>query len=191
MRPRDPRLDIVRLKEHLWRLTNLAGFRGLLIRFKRSSEPKDKGVHPGYRQLSRTLRMLKCLNGTANPSRCSTFPRTPPAFHSPQQPGVEPHGREYKDTPRPYGGYSVDDLYQFLSSYTLRREPGSEIEYSNLGAGLLGHVLACRAGTDYETLLRSRITQPLNMPDTGITFAPSMKQRMASGHKGNLLPATK
>jgi CubicO group peptidase (beta-lactamase class C family) len=99
-------------------------------------------------------------------------------------------GGEIKDTADIFGFYSVDDLYQFLSSYTLPREPGSEIEYSNLGAGLLGHVLACRAGTDYETLLRSRITEPLNMPDTGITFAPSMKQRMASGHKGNLLPAT-
>jgi CubicO group peptidase (beta-lactamase class C family) len=99
-------------------------------------------------------------------------------------------GGEIKDAADLFVFYSVDDLYPFLSSYTLPRDPGSEIEYSNLGAGLLGHVLACRAGTDYETLLRSRITRPLNMPDTGITFAPSMKQRMASGHKGNLLPAT-
>jgi len=97
---------------------------------------------------------------------------------------------EIKDAADLFVFYSVNDLYQFLSSYTLPREPGSEIEYSNLGAGLLGHVLACRAGADYENLLRSRITQPLSMPDTGITFAPSMKQRMASGHKGNLLPAT-
>src|SRR5215468_5426724 len=97
---------------------------------------------------------------------------------------------EIKDAADLFAFYSADDLYQFLSSYTLPRDPGSEIEYSNLGAGLLGHVLACRAGTDYETLLKSRITQPLNMPDTGITFAPSRKQRMASGHKGNLLPAT-
>ena len=99
-------------------------------------------------------------------------------------------GGEIKDAADLFGFYSVDDLYQFLSSYTLPRDPGSEIGYSNLGAGLLGHVLACRAGTDYETLLRGRITQPLGMLDTGITFAPSMKQRMAIGHKGNLLPAT-
>ena len=50
------------------------------------------------------------------------------------------------DDPRnPYPDYSVDDLYQFLSGYTLSRDPGSDFEYSNLGAGLLGHPLAYRA----------------------------------------------
>jgi CubicO group peptidase (beta-lactamase class C family) len=88
----------------------------------------------------------------------------------------------------PYAGYSVDDLYQFLSGYTLPRDPGSEFEYSNLGGGLLGHVLAYRAGTDYESLIRSRITQPLSMPDTGITLSSSMEQRMATGHNEILAP---
>src|SRR6202043_3934618 len=87
-----------------------------------------------------------------------------------------------KDPSNPYTGYSVDDLYQFLSGYTLPRPPGFEVEYSNLGAGLLGHLLAYRAGTDYETLIRTRITEPLNMQDTGITLSSSMKQRMATGH---------
>jgi len=90
---------------------------------------------------------------------------------------------------KPEAGYSVDDLYQFLSGYTLPRDPGSEYEYSNLGAGLLGHLLACRAGTDYESLIRSRIARPLSMPDTGITFSASMKQRMATGHNAMLAPA--
>src|ERR1017187_3893423 len=88
----------------------------------------------------------------------------------------------------PYPDYSVNDLYQFLSDYTLPRDPGSEFEYSNLGAGLLGHVLPCRAGTNYESLIRSRITQPLSMPDTGITLSSSMKQRMATGHNAMLTP---
>ena len=76
-----------------------------------------------------------------------------------------------KDPANPYAEYTVDDLYEFLSSYTLPRDPGSEFEYSNLGVGLLGHLLANRAGMDYESLIRSRITQPLAMPATG--FAPS------------------
>jgi CubicO group peptidase (beta-lactamase class C family) len=80
----------------------------------------------------------------------------------------------------------VDDLYPFLSGYTLPRDPGSEFEYSNLGAGLLGHLLAYRSGTDYESLIEIRITRPLNMPDTGITLS-SMEQRMATGH--NAMPA--
>jgi serine-type D-Ala-D-Ala carboxypeptidase/endopeptidase len=84
--------------------------------------------------------------------------------------------------------YSTEDLYKFLSSYTLPRDPGSEYEYSNLGAGLLGHLLARRAGTDYESLIRSRITQPLSMPYTGITQDSSMNQRMATGHTAMLAP---
>src|SRR5215510_13382960 len=95
-----------------------------------------------------------------------------------------------KDPANPYAGYTVDDLYEFLSSYTLPRDPGCEFEYSNLGVGLLGHLLANRAGMDYESLIRSRITQPLAMPDTGITLSSSMKQRMATGHNAFLAPVT-
>uniref|UniRef100_Q01UA1 Beta-lactamase n=1 Tax=Solibacter usitatus (strain Ellin6076) TaxID=234267 RepID=Q01UA1_SOLUE len=99
-----------------------------------------------------------------------------------------PGNLKLKDARNPYADYRVDDLYEFLSGYALPRDPGSEFEYSNLGGGLLGHVLACRAGTDYESLIRSRITQPLGMPDTGITLSGSMKGRMATGHNAMLAP---
>ncbi|HEV3202596.1 MAG TPA: serine hydrolase [Bryobacteraceae bacterium] len=89
---------------------------------------------------------------------------------------------------KPEADYSMEDLYQFLSGYTLPRDPGSEYEYSNLGAGLLGHLLACRAGTDYESLIRSRIARPLGMPDTGITFSSSRNQHVATGHNAMLEP---
>src|SRR5215469_6951809 len=95
------------------------------------------------------------------------------------------------DPANPYVYYSVDDLYQFLSGYTLPRDPGSEFEYSNLGVGLLGHLLAYRTGTDYESLIRLRITQPLSMPDTSITLSSSMEQRMATGHTATLAPVAK
>ena len=88
---------------------------------------------------------------------CSGLPRVPGNLNP-------------KDPANPYADYSVDDLYQFLSGYTLPRDPGSEVECSNLGAGLLGHILARRAGTDYETLVRARITEPLSMPDTVLRF---------------------
>jgi CubicO group peptidase (beta-lactamase class C family) len=93
-----------------------------------------------------------------------------------------------KNPRNPYAEYSVSDLYQFLSDYALPRDPGSEFEYSNVGGGLLGHVLARRVGTDYESLIRQRITEPLDMRDTGISLTPSMKERMATGHNGMLVP---
>lgn len=88
----------------------------------------------------------------------------------------------------PYADYSAERLYEFLSTYKMWRDPGSGFEYSNLGAGLLGHALARHAGMDYEALVRSRITQPLGMNSTGITLSPQMKARLAVGHNEKLAP---
>ncbi len=87
-----------------------------------------------------------------------------------------------KDPANPYADYSVDQLYQFLSSYQLTRDIGSHYEYSNLGGGLLGQVLSRRAGMDYETLVRTRICEPLGMKSTRITLPTDMKARFAVGH---------
>lgn len=92
------------------------------------------------------------------------------------------------DPANPYARYGVDDLYAFLSGYTLPRDPGTEVEYSNLGAGLLGHILARRAGMDFESAIRTRIMQPLGMADTGFTLSSTMKERMATGHNALLVP---
>jgi len=82
----------------------------------------------------------------------------------------------------PYADYSFEDLYQFLSTHQLTRDIGSQYEYSNLGSGLLGYVLACRAGATYETLVESRICEPLGMRATRITLTPEMQARLAAGH---------
>ena len=78
------------------------------------------------------------------------------------------------DPLNPYAQYSVKQLYEFLSSYTLPRDIGASFEYSNLGVGLLGHVLSLAAGKDYETLIRTRICLPLGMKDTVITLSPEL-----------------
>lgn len=92
------------------------------------------------------------------------------------------------DPNNPYADYTVKQLYEFLSGYQLTRDPGSRYEYSNLGGGLLGHVLARRAGKDYETLVRSEICAPLGMKSTAITLTPEMKERLAVGHNAALEP---
>lgn len=93
-----------------------------------------------------------------------------------------PSNMKPKDPANPYADYSVEQMYQFLSGYQLTRDPGSQYEYSNLGGGLLGHVLARRAGTDYGTLVRTRICEPLGMNDTRITLSPEEKARFATGY---------
>lgn len=94
-----------------------------------------------------------------------------------------------KDAANPYADYSFEDLYTFLSTYQLTRDIGSQYEYSNLGGGLLGHVLTLQAhATDYEALVRARVTAPLGMPSTAITLSPDMKSRLAAGHSAQLQP---
>jgi serine-type D-Ala-D-Ala carboxypeptidase/endopeptidase len=85
------------------------------------------------------------------------------------------------DNQNPYADYTVEQLYSFLSSYKLPREIGA-YEYSNLGAGLLGHLLSRKAGVDYETLISTQIAQPLQMQDTRIHLSPDQTARLATGH---------
>jgi serine-type D-Ala-D-Ala carboxypeptidase/endopeptidase len=86
------------------------------------------------------------------------------------------------DNQNPYADYKVDQLYSFLSSYKLPREIGTKYEYSNLGAGLLGHLLSIKADLDYEALIAKQITQPLQMHDTRIHLNPDQTTRFATGH---------
>jgi CubicO group peptidase (beta-lactamase class C family) len=99
----------------------------------------------------------------------SGLPRMPSNFHP-------------KDPANPYADYTVPQLYEFLGTVVLTRDIGSTYEYSNLGGGLLGHALARRAGTDYETLVRTRILEPLGMKSTAITLSKSMKEHLTPGH---------
>ena len=80
-------------------------------------------------------------------------------------------------------------MYEFLSGYQLTRDPGAEFEYSNLGVGLLGHVLSLVTEKPYEQLVRERVWEPLGMTHTAITLTPWMKEHPALGHdaKGNVV----
>jgi CubicO group peptidase (beta-lactamase class C family) len=100
-----------------------------------------------------------------------------------------PDNFQPKDPANPYADYSVAQLYQFLSTYQLPRDPGTQYEYSNLGGGLLGHLLARRAGMDYEALVRERVLTPLGMTRTAITLSADMKARLAHGYTATLEPA--
>jgi serine-type D-Ala-D-Ala carboxypeptidase/endopeptidase len=85
----------------------------------------------------------------------------------------------------PYADYTPALLYEFLSGYELPRDPGAEFEYSNLGVGLLGHVLSLRAGKSYEALVKERILDPLDMDHTAVTLTPWMTKHLVKGHNNN------
>ena len=94
------------------------------------------------------------------------------------------------DMTNPYADYSVKQLYEFLSSYTLTRDVGSQYEYSNLGMGLLGHALSLRAGKSYESLVKSRVLDPLGMHDTGVQLSLFMKKHVAQGFDATGTPVS-
>ena len=94
------------------------------------------------------------------------------------------------DGNNPYADYSVENLYEFLSTYRLPREPGRQLSYSNYGVGLLGHALALQAGTSYEELLRDRICRPLDMNDTVIVVTDALRPRFAPGYADGGAPAS-
>lgn len=85
--------------------------------------------------------------------------------------------------------YTVHDLYDFLARYELSADVGSQFQYSNVGAGLLGHLLALRAGQSYESLLIERITTPLLMNSTKISLTAGEKERLATGYTAAGEPA--
>lgn len=91
-----------------------------------------------------------------------------------------------KDPYNPYKDYKVKDLYAFLTGHQLVRYPGSKYEYSNLGAGLLGHVLAVKKGVGYEDVIKEIVLKPLGMLETGIKLKGVKKKRYAQGHDWDL-----
>jgi CubicO group peptidase (beta-lactamase class C family) len=82
----------------------------------------------------------------------------------------------------PYKNYTEKDLYKTLGKIELSRDPGEEFEYSNLGFGLLGHLLSRQAGRPYEELLRERICKPLGLDETRIELDDEHRQRLAPPH---------
>lgn len=121
-------------------------------------------------------------SGVVMPERGRAITLEDLARHRSGLPRLPDNLEQNLDPQNPYAHYTVQQLYDFLSNYRLTRTVDSQFEYSNLGAGLLGHVLALAGGKDYETLIRSRICAPLGMKSTAITLSPNMKARLAPGH---------
>jgi CubicO group peptidase (beta-lactamase class C family) len=128
--------------------------------------PVSEYLPSGVSVPSRGGRMITLLDLATHHS---ALPRMPTNF----SPG---------DVRNPYADYTDEDLFAFLGGHTLRRDIGSEYEYSNLAVGLLGVALAHVAGESYEALVRTRILEPLGMTMTGFALSDAMRERVVRGH---------
>lgn len=93
-----------------------------------------------------------------------------------------PDNNDPKSLDNPWVDYTIEQTYDYISRATFDYPPGTWFQYSNVGYGLLGHILSQVAGKPYETLVKERICTPLNMPNTTITLTPAQKQNLAIGH---------
>lgn len=79
---------------------------------------------------------------------------------------------------------SLDDLKAWLANVRLPQNPPAAGAwwYSNLGYALLGMALAHRGGRSYESLLQSRVIDPLDLRDTTFYPTAAMRSRLTEGH---------
>lgn len=82
----------------------------------------------------------------------------------------------------PYVDYAQSHLYNFLSSHTLDRDSIGEYEYSNLGYGLLGHILELASNSAYADLVEEEILQPLNMHSSFVNSSKENDTKLEQGH---------
>jgi CubicO group peptidase (beta-lactamase class C family) len=92
------------------------------------------------------------------------------------------------DFNNPNAGLTVDQFLRSVAQYELTRDVGQAYEYSNAGYDLLGLVEENVGGTDYETLLKSRILGPLHMEHTRIGDSLADKGLLATGYDAHLRP---
>ena len=82
----------------------------------------------------------------------------------------------------PYADFTEDLLQPSLAITELESTPGTSVQYSNLGAGLLGYALTQYTQQSYQELLQENITNPLKMNHTSIEVSEQNKGLIAQGH---------
>ncbi len=80
--------------------------------------------------------------------------------------------------PPPFG---PDEWIARLGTLPLMHQPGEAWLY-NTGSQVLGVLLQRATGLPLEALLRERLFEPLDMPDTAFSFTPAQRDRMTTAY---------
>ena len=87
--------------------------------------------------------------------------------------------------------FTNQEVYNMFSNITLAFQPGANNTYSNVGVGMLGHVLELRSGIPYDQLLKTRLFDVLGKDSSGIgmnattvSVPEDIEKRFAKGHQG-------
>ena len=89
--------------------------------------------------------------------------------------------------PNPYAKLTEAMVFDALGPRT-RRPERAKFKYSNLGMGLLGHILGRVAGQPYDSLVRDRVLDPLGLDGIGVGTCGSRSQLVYGFRKGKSTP---
>jgi serine-type D-Ala-D-Ala carboxypeptidase/endopeptidase len=88
----------------------------------------------------------------------------------------------------PYAKYGDDALYNDLIQTELQATPGTRIQYSSYGTGLLGFALGRKLGGGYAKVLTERVLKPLELKDTFFAVPAAARPRLVAGSNEDLAP---
>lgn len=87
-----------------------------------------------------------------------------------------------RNVDNPYSNYTQQHLNKYLRRYRHKLKRIGTYEYSNLGAGILGSILAHQLDASYEEAIRTRICDRLGLDDTRITLSSEQTERLIPGY---------
>ena len=79
---------------------------------------------------------------------------------------------------------SAEEFLKLAMKTRLKRKPGDEYEYSNVGYSLLGIIVEKVSGKGYERFLRDYLFIPAGMKKTGYLLPKWKKEDLAHGYRG-------
>ena len=85
----------------------------------------------------------------------------------------------------PWKPLTREQLFEDLRTDKMVAKPGEKVEYNNLAVGLLGHIIADRYKTTYESLLKDMILKPVGMKNSGIHLTPAQFGAFVNAHNGS------
>lgn len=96
-----------------------------------------------------------------------------------------PSNMQAADPEDPYADYDEEKLLAFLRTYGTGKPEIASFDYSNLGAGLLGYLLANHANMRFDNLLEEQVLRPLGLIDTAINLTGEQHARFIQGCKAS------
>jgi CubicO group peptidase (beta-lactamase class C family) len=87
-----------------------------------------------------------------------------------------------------WADYGPRQLYAYIASHGVAKPVDATFIYSGVGVGLLGQVLADRAGKRYADQLRDEVTGPLGMTDTVLRLSDEQRTRFLQGYDAEHRP---